>query len=153
MAAELQIKGIEKLTKLASKYPAISEKFVNTAISRSLVRVFGEEKREAPFGVTAALRDNWRVDVGRFEGRLTSNTPYAKTVHDGGIPNPFPSGETLKPWALKKGLNPWAVAKAIRKRGHIIANPFLDRAAKNADAGINSEFTDAISKIVEALAS
>ncbi len=151
MSITISPKSLEKLTRLSEKYPAVAEKYVNDAIQKSLVRVFGAEKIEAPFGVTANLRDNWTVRTGRFQGALTSNVPYARTVHEGGVPDFFPSGETLKPWAAKKGLNPWAVAAAIKRRGHLIANPFLDRAAKSSEAGVIDTFEKAVGFILEEL--
>lgn len=151
-SAKITISGLDKLIDVMEKYPAISEKHITKAISRALVRVFGEEKREAPVH-TGNLRDNWRLDIGRFSGSLTSNAPYARDVHDGTPLATLPSGATLKKWAEKKGLNPYAVAKSIAKRGHLIANPFLARAVEKQRANIDKEFQTAIKEITQELAS
>lgn len=150
MAADgvaIEIQGFNELVAWSEKYPAISEKHVNLAISRALVRVLGEEKRQAPVH-TGNLRDNWRLDIGRFQGRLASNAPYARDLHDGSPLSKFPTGQQLKAWAAKKGLNPYAVAKSIAKRGHLIANPFFKRAVSEQQANINIEFKKALDSIV-----
>ena len=151
MAVELQITGLKALVSNMERYPAISEKHINRAINRALVRVFGEEKQQAPVH-TGNLRDNWRLDIGRFQGSLRSNAPYAKDLHDGSALSTFPSGGSLKAWAAKKGLNPWAVAKSIAKRGHLIAIPFLQRAVDIQRDNIDKEFAEALSNITSEIA-
>lgn len=144
---KLEIQGLNTLIKNIEKYPAVSEKHVGTAISRSLVRILGQEKQQAPVGVTGNLRDNWRVDIGRFEGALRSMAPYALAVHQGTGPHVV-SGETLKKWAARKGLNPWAVAKSIAKKG-TKANPFLQRSVQIEQENVNREFAGALSAILK----
>lgn len=142
---EVKIDNLSGVLKLADKYPAIAEKHVNTAIAGSLVRVLAAEKMEAPFGVTGRLRDDWTIQNGRFTGTLRSNAPYAMAVHDGTRPH-FVSGESLGPWAKKKGLNPYAVAKSIAKKG-TKANPFFKRAIEGTEAQINKLFDSALEAI------
>lgn len=148
----IEIKGLEKLTKLAERFPVVAEKHINTAINRSLVRIFGAEKQQAPFGVTGSLRDRWALQVGRFTGFLRSQMPYAVDVHEGSPLKSFPSAQALAPWAAKKGLNPYAVAKAIRKRGHLNANPFFQRAVDSVEDDVNKEFATALNNITEEVA-
>ena len=138
----LTVNGLNKLQKIAEQFPAVSEKYINLAISRSLVRVLGEEKVQAPFGVSGLLRDNWQVATGRFQGSLTSMTPYAIFVHEGTAPH-MPPVDAITPWANKKGINPWALAKSIAKNG-TKANPFLQRSVDNTEAAINTEFETAM---------
>lgn len=147
-AVEVQIKGIEKLVKQMEKYPAISEKHVNRAINRSLVRILGQEKQQAPV-FTGNLRDNWRLDIGRFEGSLRSNAPYSAAVHEGTRPH-MPPISAIEVWARKKGLNPWAVAKSIAKKG-TKANPFLKRAVEMEQENVNKEFAEALRSITKEL--
>lgn len=144
----MEIVGLDKLMRWAEKFPVIAEKHINRAINRSLVRVLGEEKKVAPVH-TGNLRDNWRLDIGRFQGTLASNAPYARDLHDGRMLTKLPTGETLKLWAAKKGLNPWAVAKSIAKRGHLIANPFFKNAVESQASNINKEFSAALDGIVK----
>lgn len=147
----LEIKGLDKLIGVAEKYPSVSEKFINLAINRSLLRVWAAEKQSAPFGVSGILRDNWKVEMGRFTGRLYSLAKYALDVEKGTKPH-FVSVDEIAPWAKKKGLNPWAVAKSISKKG-TKANPFFARAINNATDGVNEEFKNAMKSITAELAS
>lgn len=151
MAVELQIKGFNELVKQMERYPAISEKHVNNAINRSLVRILGQEKQQAPVGVTGNLRDNWKIDIGRFTGSLRSNAPYSIAVHQGTGPHNV-SGETLKAWAARKGLNPWAVAASIRKHG-TKANPFLQKSVQVEGENVNREFSTALGAILKEITS
>jgi type IV secretory pathway TrbD component len=151
MAVELEIKGLNQLIKQVEKYPAISEKHVGTAIQRSLVRILGQEKQQAPVGVTGNLRDNWRIDMSRFAGSLRSMAPYSMAVHQGTGPH-YVSGETLKAWAARKGLNPWAVAKSIQKHG-TKANPFLQRSVQVEGENVNREFSNALGAILKEITS
>lgn len=147
---QIEITGLNRLIKLGNQYPEVSEKYINKAIARSLVRILGKEKQEAPVN-TGNLRDNWDLNTGRFTGYLRSRAPYAKDLHEGLPLSQFPSGEQLKPWAAKRGLNPWAVAKAIKKRGHLIANPFFQRALSGVEKEVNAEFQNAITDILKEL--
>lgn len=144
---KLEIVGLDKLVKQMERYPAISEKHVNTAINRSLVRILGQQKQQAPVGVTGNLRDNWKIDIGRFTGTLKSMAPYSMAVHMGTKPHNV-SGETLKAWAARKGLNPWAVAANIRKHG-TKANPFLQRSITIEQDNVNGEFSRALGAILQ----
>lgn len=143
----LTVKGLNKLQKIANQFPAVTEKYVNLAISRSLVRVLGAEKTEAPFGISGLLRDNWAVSTGRFEGSLKSNTPYAVFVHEGTAPH-MPPIDAITPWANKYGISPWALAKSIAKKG-TKANPFLKRAVDSSESGIESEFESAMQSTLD----
>lgn len=143
---KLEIKNLSKLTALATRYPAASERHVGAAIKRSLVRIFGEEKKEAPVGVSAQLRDRWELVTARFAGSLTSGVNYAKGVHDGRGPH-YVSPAALAPWAAKKGLNPYAVSKSIERKG-TKANPFLQRAVDNTAKAVENEFAVAIDAIL-----
>lgn len=151
MSVQLEIKGFDRLMKQVEKYPALSEKHVGAAINRSLVRILGQEKQQAPVGVTGNMRDNWRIDIGRFTGTLKSNAPYSMAVHQGTGPH-YVSGETLKAWAARKGLNPWAVAASIRKHG-TKANPFLQRSVQVEGENVNREFKGALDAILKEITS
>lgn len=147
MGVQIEIRGLEKLVKIAEKYPAVAEKHINFAISRSLARILGAEKREAPFGVSGQLRDRWDLRTKRFEGSLRSGVSYAMAVHEGSRPH-YVSPEALRPWAMKKGLNPFAVSKSISKKG-TKANPFFQRALDNVEDDINKEFKEALINITK----
>ena len=144
---------IPKLQPLISKmqqYPEISEKHVNMAISRALVRIMGEAKKEAPVGVNADLQNRWNVSMGRFQGTLASGVPYSSYVQFGTKPHFVPI-DAITPWANKKGIPPWAVVKSIAKKG-TKANPFMTRALSNAQDGVKEEFSAALSAIMQEIA-
>lgn len=149
MGIELEIKNLDRLKAKMDQFPAIAEKHINRAIARALNRIFGEEKLQAPVD-TAMLRDNWKVDIGRFEGSFRSNAPYALAVHNGTRPHPV-AAKSLEAWARKRGLNPWAVAKSIAKNG-TKANPFLKRAVDLQKDNVNKEFATALENITAEIA-
>ena len=138
----IKIDGLNKLQKIAEQYPAVSESYIGRAITRSLTRILGAEKTEAPFGVSGLVRDNWNITTGRFQGKLESLAPYAIFVHEGTKPH-MPPIDAIMPWAKKKGINPWAVAMSIKKKG-TKPNPFLQRAVDKTEADVEREFEDAI---------
>lgn len=146
----IQIIGLDKLIALGEKYPATSEKYINNAINRSLVRVLGEEKQQAPVS-TGNLRDNWSINLGRFTGSLVSNAPYASAVENGSRPHmPPATNNAFVMWCNKKGLNPWAVARNIAKNG-TKPNPFLQRAVDLQKDNINGEFKNALDSVLSEL--
>ena len=141
----MQVNGLSKLSKIADRFPEVSEKHIGKGIQRALVRLWGAEKKEAPVS-TGFLRDAWNITVGRFEGKLTSNASYSAAVHEGTRPH-FVSGTVLTPWAKRNGANPWAVSKSIAKHG-TKANPFFSRAIANTEDAVGKEFQTAIDAIL-----
>lgn len=149
MSVDITVEGLEELKKWIDKYPQISRKEVDTAFLRSLTRIWGEEKKEAPFGVSGELRDRWSIERSPFEARFKADTEYALYVHEGTKPH-FPPREYLEPWANKHGIPVFLVQMAIAKKG-TKANKFLDRAVKNAEGGVNTELAAALERIVSAV--
>lgn len=145
----VQIDGMNRLQKIVQKYPAVSEKYVNAAINKSLVRIMGAEKQTAPFGVSGILRDNWQVNMGRFTGTLVSLAPYAADVEYGTAPH-MPNITELTPWAAKKGIPVWAVAMSIKKYG-TKPNPFFQKAVDSVTDSIEGDFQDAIDSCLSEL--
>lgn len=143
----IELKNFDKLIEMAEKYPQISERYIGNAIQRSLVRIFAEEKKQAPFGVTARLRDDWELKVGRFEGYLKSRAPYALGVHEGTPPH-YVAPSEIKAWAEKRGINPYAVAHSIAKKG-TMPNPFFQRAVDLTEDSVNKEFDVALDSIIK----
>lgn len=143
----IEIKNADKLIEMAERSPEISERHINSAIHKSLTRIFAEEKRQAPFGVTARLRDDWVLKVGRFEGYLKSRTPYAMGVHEGTPPH-YVAPSEIKAWAEKRGINPYAVANSIAKKG-TMPNPFFQRAVDLTEDSVNKEFDVALESIIK----
>lgn len=127
----VQIKGLEKLTTLASRFPAISQKFIDEAIVRSI----GEIQRQAlpltPVKTSRLISDLRVPHFAPFEGAVGSNLPYAADVHDR-----YPAGQKYK----RPSLNKNAVAG------------FLSVGVKQAKTTIDDAFSSALNKITEALA-
>lgn len=144
-----EAKGLQKLTTLGEKYPAIAEKHINQAIFNSLVRIRSGQKSEAPFGVTGQLRDRWDIATQRFAGSLKSLVRYGGSIENGTRPHAV-SAKVLMDWAAKRGLNPYAVAKSIAKKG-TRANPFMKRTLDTVGSGIDNEFSKAIDNVLEDL--
>jgi len=146
-----EIKGLNELIEMADKYPAISEKHVNKAIKYSLIRIQDQAKQKAPFGTTGNLRNNWKIQMGRFEGKLSSGAMnngynYALAVQFGTKPH-MVSGSSLSLWASRRGLNPYAVAKSIQRRG-TKANPFFSESVESQKLKVEQEFEKALSNII-----
>lgn len=148
---ELKVNGLNKLLKVAEQFPEIAEKHIGKGISRALVRIWGAEKLEAPFGISGILRDNWKIFSGRFTGKLQAGSQYALFVHEGTAPH-FPPLDAITPWAIKKGIPPFLVARSIAKKG-TKANPFLKRAIDKSADGVDADFAEALDNIVKEAAS
>lgn len=148
----VEITNLDKLAKLAETAPYIAEKHVNKAIQRGLIAILAEQKKNAPVGVNAHLRDRWDISMQRFAGTLRSQVPYGMSVVKGSRPH-FVSGNTpeLRAWAQKKGLNPWAVAKSIQKKG-TRANPYTTVAIEQGKTQVEKEFDTAIKSIIDDIA-
>jgi len=153
----IEIKGLDKLKKLADDFPAISEKHINRGIARALIRIQDAAKRGAPFGTSGNLRQNWILQMGRFKGSLASGAkangyPYGTSVEYGTRPHSInvSSNEPFKLWAQRKGLNPYAVANSIKKKG-TKANPFFQRAVDEQEEAVDEEFEQIINGIMAEL--
>lgn len=147
---EVKVIGLNKLIKIAEQYPAVSEKHINKAINRALVRIWGAEKLEAPFGMSGIMRDNWRITAGRFEGKIEAGAQYALFVHEGTAPH-FPPIDAIAPWAIKHGIPPFVLARSIARKG-TKANPFLKRAVDKSRDGIQEDFEKALNDILDEVA-
>jgi HK97 gp10 family phage protein len=149
---EITINGLSELINTVDKYPAISEKHVNKAIRDSLLRIQREATKNAPFGTSGNLRNNWKVNMKRFEGSLSSgakekNFSYGTSVEFGTKPH-YVSGSNLSIWASRRGLNPYAVAKSISKKG-TKANPFFKNSIDSQRNTVDRLFGEALENIIK----
>jgi hypothetical protein len=129
-AIEVKIKGLEKLTKLAEKYPKVSQKHIDQAIVRSIGEIDIATKPLTPVK-TARLRNSMVPIFRPFKGVYGSALDYASSVHDlykPGTPYKNPS------------LNKRAVAG------------FLAVGVKRSMDKINKEMASALERIVAELA-
>lgn len=151
---KIEINGLNELLKIAEKFPSVSEKHINFAIQRSLIRIQDGAKRNAPFGTSGQLRNNWDISTGRFTGALKSNAQsngfyYGSAVEFGTRPH-FPPVSALNMWAKKKGINPYVLARSISRKG-TKANPFFQSAIDSQQDNVNKEFDNALSAIIKEL--
>lgn len=88
--------------------------------------------------------------------RVGSRVSYAPFVEHGGgdlSDDPgatsgwtFPSPADLDGWARRHGLNAWAVAKAIRRRGGVMPQPFLRPGLQTAEPKITGQHLATLGK-------
>ena len=153
----LEIKGLNELMKTVEKYPNISEKHINKAINRSLIRIQDQAKKNAPSGDTQQLRQNWKITMGRFAGSLESGAKnggfsYGLAVEFGSKPHfiPVKNNPMFRLWAERSGLNPYAVSRSIGKKG-TKPKPFFQPAIDSNKNKINEEFDKALTNIINEL--
>lgn len=153
---EIEIRGLDKLMKIADKYPAISEKHINKAINRTLIKIQDQAKQKAPSGDTQQLRQNWILKMGRFAGSLESGAKnkgyqYGRVVEFGrtaGKPMPVKNNPMFQLWATRRGMNPYAVAKSIQRKG-IKGRPFFGPAVDASKEFADKEFSKAMDNILK----
>lgn len=127
----VEVRGLDKLQKMADKFPAITQKHIDKAIVRSIGEIEIKTKPITPVK-TGVLRNSmipvFKPFVGTFGAR---NVAYASKVHD-----MHPVGTPY----FNPSKNKTAVAG------------FLAVGAKQAEATINEAFATAINDIVRELA-
>lgn len=126
----IKINGLEKLTKLADKFPKVSQKHIDRAIVRSIGNIDRETKPLTPVK-TGRLRNSMVPIFSPFKGVYGSPVNYASTVHD-----LHPAGERY----LNPSLNKTAQAG------------FLSIGVKQSRNAINDAFGEALESIVKELA-
>jgi HK97 gp10 family phage protein len=149
---EIEIKGLNELMAMAEKYPKVSEKHINKAISLSLNRIRNDAVNDSPVH-KGGIKKSWRIQMKRFEGKLSNimtakdGTPYPYDVEFGRGPH-YVSPKELEPWAKSKGLNPYAVSKSIFKKGTKGQHFFKKALDKNRDT-FQPYFDEAITNIMK----
>lgn len=126
----IKINGLDKLTSVARRYPAIAQKHLDRAIVRSIGQIDRETKPLTPVK-TGRLRNSMVPIFTPFRGVYGSPVKYASDVHD-----LYPVGENYKNPSLNKN----AVAG------------FLAVGVKQAGGRINEAFAEALKAIVNDLA-
>lgn len=154
---EIEIKGLDKLMAMAEKYPNLSEKHINKAINRSLIKIQDQAKKNAPSGDTQQLRQNWILKMGRFAGSLESGAKnkgyqYGLAVEFGTRPHymPVKNNPMFQLWATRRGLNPYMVARSIARKG-TKAKPFFQPAIESSKDFIEKEFDKALTNLIKEL--
>ena len=129
MTVKIEIKNLDKITKMADKYPAIAQRHIDKAIVRSIGEIDIQTKPFTPVK-TGRLRSSMLPHFSPFQGVYGSKLPYALEVHDRyspGTPYRHPS------------LNKKAIAG------------FLFEGARKSERVINKEFQEALDNIAEDL--
>ena len=131
MAVKIEIKNLDKIAKMADKYPAISQRHIDKAIVRSIGEIDIQTKPFTPVK-TGRLRSSMLPKFSPFQGIYGSKLPYAITVHD-----KYGEG-VVKPYR-----HPSLNKKAI--------SSFLFEGARKSEKVINKEFQEALDNIAEDL--
>ena len=127
---KVEIKNLDKITSLASRFPKLSQKYIDEAIVRSIGEIDINTKPITPVK-TGRLRNSMIPIFRPFRGVYGSPLDYAERVHflhPAGTPYRFPS------------LNKSAVAG------------FLTIGVEKSLRKINNTFATALEKIVAELA-
>ena len=130
MAIVIEIKNLDKLTKLASKFPSVAQKHIDKTIIRSIGEIQINTLPITPIKTGRLIADLRVPHFSPFRGAFGSKLPYAATVHDkysAGTPYPHPS------------LNKQAIAG------------FMVVGIKKSESLINKEFKKALEDIVKDL--
>lgn len=131
MPVSIEIKGLEKLTKMAERFPVVAEKHINTAITKGLGAIYAKMAPISPVDTSRLREDFHTPHVTRFQGYIGTDLPYARRVHD-----MYPAGTPYK--------NP-------SKNKNAVAG-FLQVGADRATPQVNQLFSEALNNITKELA-
>lgn len=126
---EIQVTNLNGIARMAQNCPAVAQKHIDSAITRSIATIDQNMKPITPVK-TGRLRNSFMPTFRPFEGRFGSPVVYARSVH-----NLYSAGTPYK--------NPSQNKNAVAG--------FLEVAAVNAKSAINGLFNDALSSIIEEL--
>ena len=79
---DVKIANIEKLTELASNYPAIARKHIDRAIALSLIDIQDKAQPITPVKTRRLWSDLQYPHLSPFQGWIGSDLPCAVFVHD-----------------------------------------------------------------------
>lgn len=121
---QVEIRGLEKLTRLASKFPAVSQKHIDQAILRSIGEIDIQNKPITPVK-TGRLRNSFIPIFRPFEGRYGSPVAYAQEVHD-----KYPVGQPYRRPSLNRSALAGFLALGVQRAQNVIDTAF-NTALKN----------------------
>ena len=121
MSVEITVTGMDFLKNMASKYPAVCQKYIDVAILQAIGSVDAYQRGGSAMTPvrTANLKNNWTPSFSPFQGTLKSNAYYGIFVNAG--------------------------------TGRMRANPFWDRTLSAQKENVNTIFQTAISGIIKEL--
>jgi hypothetical protein len=153
MAFEIKIENINEIREAFRMYPVIANKEIQKGLLESGKVIAGREKREAPVGVTAHLRQSIGIRLKKGSVIIVPKKKYAINVHEGTRPHYVSIKSKRAPlriWAIKKGINPYALQKSIMRKG-TKANPFVDRTIQKAEFRVRRIFVSVLEKIIKSI--
>jgi hypothetical protein len=81
-AIVVEIKNFDKILKLASKFPGVSQKHIDKAIVKSIGELQAKTLPLTPVKSGRLIADLRVPHFSPFQGAFGSKLPYAATVHD-----------------------------------------------------------------------
>jgi hypothetical protein len=153
MAFEIKIENINEIREVFRMYPVVANREIQKGLLDSGKVIAGQEKKEAPVGVTAHLRQSIGIRLKKGSVIIVPKKGYAVAVHEGTKPHYVSVKNKRAPlriWAIKKGINPYALQKSIMRKG-TKANPFVDRTIQKAEYRVRRIFVSVLEKIIKSI--
>jgi hypothetical protein len=153
MAFEIKIENINEIREAFRMYPVAANREIQKGLLESGKVIAGREKREAPVGVTAHLKQSIGIRLKKGSVIIVPKKKYAVAVHEGTKPHYVSVKNKRAPlriWAIKKGINPYALQKSIMRKG-TKANPFVDRTIQKAEYRVRRIFVSVLEKIIKSI--
>jgi len=154
---DVDLSDIDELNRRLAQYPRMVGEVMQPAMSRSVMLLAGNVKRETPV-YQGRLRSSigGRVESlgGNVRGTVYTNLVYGPPVEMGREPGSFPPVEPLKRWAhlvLGDESLGFVVARAIFRRGTQGRYMFAKGLERSLNA-IRSHFARALRELVQKLA-
>lgn len=151
MPFEIKIENINEIREVFRMYPVIANREIQNGLLEAGKTISGQEKREAPVGVTAHLKQSIGIRLKSGSVIIVPKKEYAMAVHQGTRPHYVSVKDKRSPlhiWAIKKGLNPYAVQKSIMRKG-TKPNPFVDRTIERVEYKVRRIFVGVMEKIIK----
>lgn len=153
MPFEIKIENINEIREVFRMYPVAANREIQRGLLDAGKLISGQEKREAPVGVTAHLRQSIGIRLRSGSVIIVPKKEYAVAVHEGTKPHYISVKSKRAPlriWAIKKGLNPYAVQKSIMRKG-TKPNPFVDRTIDKVNYQVRRIFVSVLERIIKSI--
>lgn len=146
----VEITGLDELIEAFKRSPQVSQKEMNKAIKKSIIKLLGTAKKKTPVDLGFLRGPGMQTSFSNLQGVLENKAPYAIYVHEGTKPH-FPPLEAIAPWAERHNIPPFLVARAIAQKG-TKAQPFFADAVKEEKGYVDRAFRTALENITNSLA-
>lgn len=145
---KVEIENIDKLKAIPQRFSTQGINELNNAVKQSVFDIHKEVLKEAPVNKNSGggnLRQSFKTKFGRLWGEIFSNIKYAVYVHEGTRPHIIRAVNKRVLADRRAGV---IFGKEVKHPG-TLPNPFLKRAIENAKSKIESNFGNAIRKILK----